>query len=151
MVENINKLFWKGKRVLITGHTGFKGSWLCLLLKEMDADVYGYALDPPTQPSLFKEANIEELITSSIGDIRDYEKFSKFLLSVKPDIIIHMAAQALVRESYKNPVETYAVNVMGTVNLFEAIRHTTGIKAVVNVTTDKCYENREWQWGISRE
>ncbi|NVN95420.1 MAG: CDP-glucose 4,6-dehydratase [Bacteroidetes bacterium] len=147
MVENINKLFWKGKRVLITGHTGFKGSWLCLILKEMDAEVYGYALDPPTQPSLFKEAHIEKLITSSIGDIRDYEKFSKFLLSVKPDIIIHMAAQALVRESYKNPVETYAVNVMGTVNLFEAIRHTTGIKAVVNVTTDKCYENREWHWG----
>ena len=89
MVENINKLFWKGKRVLITGHTGFKGSWLCLLLKEMDAEVYGYALDPPTQPSLFKEAHIEELITSSNGDIRDYEKFSKFLLSVKPYYYTH--------------------------------------------------------------
>jgi CDP-glucose 4,6-dehydratase len=142
-----NKDFWIGKKVLITGHTGFKGSWLCLLLHEMGADIYGYALDPPTNPSLFLEANIEKLITSCIGDIRDYNSLLKFMQSVKPDIIIHMAAQALVRESYKNPVETYSVNVMGTVNLFEAIRHTSGIKAVVNVTTDKCYENHEWHWG----
>jgi len=148
MVRNLlNKNFWKDKKVLITGHTGFKGSWLCLLLHEMGADIYGYALDPPTNPSLFEVAHIKEQITSYIGDIRDYKTLSELLLSIQPDIIIHMAAQALVRESYKNPVETYEVNVMGTVNLLEAIRHTPSIKALVNVTTDKCYENHEWHWG----
>ncbi len=148
MVKNgQNKNFWKGKRVLVTGHTGFKGSWLCLLLLELEADVFGYALDPPTIPSLFKEANIEKSIQSYYGDIRDYNTLLKVMQKVKPDIVIHMAAQALVRESYKNPVETYAINVMGSVNLFEAIRHTSSVKAVVNVTSDKCYENREWHWG----
>lgn len=143
----INKEFWKKKKVLITGHTGFKGSWLCLLLNKLDADIYGYALEPPTNPSLFNEAKIRELITSHIGDIRDYENLFSVIQTVKPDIIIHMAAKAIVRESYKNPVETYAINVMGIVNLLEAIRHTSKIKAVVNVTSDKCYENHEWHWG----
>jgi len=139
--------FYKGKRVLITGHTGFKGSWLSLLLHRLGADVYGYALEPPTTPSLYEEANIDELVDSTIGDIRDYPTLLETLQRVKPDIVIHMAAQPLVRTSYKNPVATYEINVMGTVHLFEAVRQTSGIKAVVNVTTDKCYENHEWHWG----
>jgi len=143
----LDPIFWSNRKVLITGHTGFKGSWLCLLLSKLGANVYGYALEPPTTPSLFNEAKIDELITSFLGDIRDYEKLLGIVQKVKPEIIIHMAAQPLVRESYVNPVETYAINVMGTVNLLESIRHTPGIKAVVNVTTDKCYENREWHWG----
>lgn len=143
----IDKEFWNKKKVLITGHTGFKGSWLSILLHRLGSDVYGYALEPPTNPSLFNEAKISELVTSQIGDIRDYKKLSGFIQTCKPEIIIHMAAQPLVRESYKNPVETYEVNVMGTVNLFEAARHTPGIKAILNVTTDKCYENKEWYWG----
>ena len=138
---------FKDCKVLITGHTGFKGSWLALLLHQLGADVYGYALEPPTNPSLFKEAGIDKLMTSFIGDIRDFDHLLKVVKQVQPEVIIHMAAQPLVRESYKNPIETYSTNVMGTVNLFEAIRLTSGIKAVVNVTTDKCYENREWNWG----
>lgn len=138
---------YENKKVLITGHTGFKGSWLALLLHQLGADVYGYALDPPTNPSLFKEAGIEQLMTSFIGDIRDFDYLLKVIQKVQPEVVIHMAAQPLVRESYKNPIETYSTNVMGTVNLLEAIRQTLGIKAVVNVTTDKCYENREWHWG----
>lgn len=152
MVTNIcfNKLFngiYNNRKVLVTGHTGFKGSWLCLLLHKLGADVYGYALEPPTTPSLFKEANIDELITSYLGDIRDYNYLSKVIHEVKPEVIIHMAAQALVRESYKNPVETYAINVMGTVNLLDIVKNTNSVKAIVNVTTDKCYENHEWHWG----
>ena len=144
---NQNNEFWKQKKVLVTGHTGFKGSWLCLLLGKLGADVFGYALEPPTDPNLFDVAKIDELVNSHIGDIRDYDTLLSVIRSIKPDIIIHMAAQAIVRKSYKDPVETYAVNVMGTVNLFEAIRNVSGIKAVVNITTDKCYENREWHWG----
>ena len=143
----INNDFWKDKKVFITGHTGFKGSWLCLLLHRLGADIYGYALEPPTTPSLYQEANIDELVDSTIGDIRDYTKLLETLQRVRPDIVIHLAAQPLVRESYKNPVATYQINVMGTVHLLEVIRQTPGIKAVVNVTTDKCYENREWHWG----
>ena len=139
--------FYRDKRVLITGHTGFKGSWLCLLLHKLGADVYGYALEPPTHPSLFMEAHIDELITSYIGDIRDYEKLFGVMEKVQPEIVIHMAAQPLVRESYKLPIETYSTNVMGTVHLLEASRHTKSVKAIINVTTDKCYENREWHWG----
>ena len=146
-VTNINALFWKNKKVLITGHTGFKGSWLCLLLHQMGAEIYGYALEPPTVPSLFKEAKIDELITSHIGDIRNYDKLQKVIREIQPEIVFHLAAQPLVRESYKNPIDTYATNVMGTVNLLEAIRYTPSVKSVVNVTTDKCYENREWHWG----
>lgn len=143
----IDKKFWNKKRVLITGHTGFKGSWLCLILNNLGSEVHGYALEPPTKPSLFAAAGIGELVKSNIADIRDYYKLLHVIQSVKPEIVIHMAAQPLVRESYKNPVETYSTNVMGIVNLLEAIRNTPGIKAVVNVTTDKCYENREWHWG----
>ena len=138
---------YKERKVLITGHTGFKGSWLCLLLNKLGADVSGYALDPPTVPSLFKEAKIDELITSFIGDIRDFEKLTGVLQKIQPEIVIHMAAQPLVRESYKIPIETYAINVMGTVHLLEACRQTKSVKAILNVTTDKCYENREWHWG----
>lgn len=139
--------FWNKKRVLITGHTGFKGSWLCLWLKSLGAQVTGYALEPPTEPSLFNLCRIEELIQSVNGDVRDFAFLQKTILSAKPEIVIHMAAQPLVRDSYQRPVETYDINVMGTVNLLEAVRHTTGIKALVNVTTDKCYENKEWPWG----
>ncbi len=144
---NLFDRVYSNRRVLITGHTGFKGSWLCLLLNKLGADVYGYALEPPTKPSLFVEAKIEELVTSYIGDIRDLAYLKRIITQVKPEIVIHMAAQPLVRDSYKNPGETYEINVMGTVNIFEAIRHTPGVKAVVNVTTDKCYENKEWHWG----
>ncbi|MFA5329748.1 MAG: CDP-glucose 4,6-dehydratase [Prolixibacteraceae bacterium] len=146
----MNNLFngiYKSRKVLITGHTGFKGSWLCLLLNKLEADVYGYALEPPTHPSLFDEAKIGELMTSFIGDIRDLNNLQKIMDQIQPEIVIHMAAQPLVRESYKIPVETYAINVMGTVHLLEACRNTNSVKAIVNVTTDKCYENREWHWG----
>lgn len=146
----MNKLFndiYRGKRVLITGHTGFKGSWLSLLLNELGADVYGFALEPPTSPSLYKEAKIDELVTSYIGDVRDIYYLTKVIQEVQPEIVFHMAAQPLVRESYKIPVETYSTNVMGTVHLLEACRSTSSVKAIVNVTTDKCYENKEWHWG----
>jgi len=146
MYEILQKTY-KGRRVFVTGHTGFKGSWLSLLLHHLGADVYGYALDAPTNPSLFVEAKIDELIHSTIGDVRDYDSLLKAMQEAQPEVVIHMAAQPLVRESYKIPVETYAINVMGTVHLLEACRHTDSIKAIVNVTTDKCYENREWHWG----
>lgn len=138
---------YKGRKVLVTGHTGFKGSWLSLLLHKLGADVYGYALDPPTNPSLFEEGKIRNLITSFIGDVRDLENLTKVFEQVKPEIVIHMAAQPLVRDSYKIPVETYAINVMGTVNVLETCRQSNSVKAIVNVTTDKCYENKEWHWG----
>lgn len=146
MNELLNSIF-RDRKVLVTGHTGFKGSWLCLILNKLGADIYGYALEPPTNPSLYEVAKIDELVKSYIGDIRDYENLLKVIQEVRPEIVIHMAAQPLVRESYRFPVETYSINVMGTVHLLEAIRHTPGVKAVVNVTTDKCYENREWHWG----
>lgn len=139
--------FWKKKRVLITGHTGFKGSWLSLWLHKLGANVYGYALAPNTKPSLFKLLDNEKKINHFIGDIRDIGILKAHIQNVKPDIIIHMAAQPLVRYSYDNPVETYEVNVMGTVNLLEAVRACDSVKVVINVTTDKCYENREWPWG----
>ncbi len=143
----VNPTFWKGKRVLLTGHTGFKGSWLSLWLQSMDAEVVGYALAPPTNPSLFKVAEIGCGMTSITGDIRDLEHLRKVFTEHQPEIVIHMAAQPLVRYSYVEPVETYSTNVMGTVNLLEAVRSTKSVKALVNVTTDKCYENREWAWG----
>ena len=143
----MNTNFWKDKKVFITGHTGFKGSWLCLWLQKMGAQVTGYALNPPTSPNLFDLACVGNGITSVIGDIRDYEPLCQTVQKVKPEIVIHMAAQPLVRDSYKNPIETYAINVMGTVNLLEAVRNCPGVKSVVNVTTDKCYENKEWIWG----
>jgi len=139
--------FWKGKKVFITGHTGFKGSWLCLWLHKLGAKVTGYALNPPTKPSLFELCNISELVNSVIGDIRKRDELTEAMLTASPEIVIHMAAQPLVRDSYKNPVETYEINVIGTVNLFETVRNCKTVKAVINVTTDKCYENKEWVWG----
>ncbi|OGV61215.1 MAG: CDP-glucose 4,6-dehydratase [Lentisphaerae bacterium RIFOXYA12_FULL_48_11] len=139
----MNGKFWKGKRVFVTGHTGFKGSWLCIWLSSLGARVYGYALSPPTEPSLFKLCRVKKLVTSTTGDVRNLRSLQKTMLSTEPEIVIHMAAQPLVRESYRLPVETYEINVMGTVNLLEAVRTCKSVKAVVNVTTDKCYENRE--------
>jgi CDP-glucose 4,6-dehydratase len=143
----VNQAFWKGKRVLLTGHTGFKGSWLALWLQSMGAQVVGYALAPPSNPSLFDVAEVGLGMTSIIGDIRDLAHLRKVFAEHRPEIVIHMAAQALVRYSYVEPVETYSTNVMGTVNLLEAVRSAGSVKAVVNVTSDKCYENREWVWG----
>lgn len=143
--------FWKGLRVLLTGHTGFKGSWLSLWLQSLGAQVTGYALNPPTQPNLFTVANVGQGMTSIIGDIRDLVLLREVFTECQPEIVIHMAAQALVRHSYNHPVETYATNVMGTVHLLEAVRCTTGVKAVVVVTSDKCYENREWVWGYRED
>ncbi len=143
----VNPAFWQGKRVLLTGHTGFKGSWLSLWLQSVGAQVVGYALAPPTNPSLFEVAEVANGMTSLIGDIRDLEHLRRVFTEHQPQIVIHMAAQPLVRYSYIEPVETYSTNVMGTVNLLEAVRNTSSVKAVVNVTSDKCYENREWVWG----
>ena len=143
----VNSAFWKDKRVLLTGHTGFKGSWLSLWLQSMGAQVTGYALAPPSNPSLFDVAEVGKGMTSIIGDIGDLERLRAVFAEHKPEIVIHMAAQALVRYSYVEPVETYSTNVMGTVNLLEAVRGTDSVRAVVNVTSDKCYENREWVWG----
>ena len=139
--------FWRGKRVFLTGHTGFKGGWLALWLQSLGAKVTGYALHPPTNPSLFETARVGEGMKSVIADIRDLPKLQQAMRDARPEIVIHMAAQPLVRLSYQNPVETYSINVMGTVYLLEAIRCTPGVRAVVNITTDKCYENREWVWG----
>ncbi|HAR41205.1 MAG: CDP-glucose 4,6-dehydratase [Nitrospirae bacterium GWC2_57_13] len=143
----IDRKFWQNKRVFITGHTGFKGSWLCLWMHSLGARVTGYALKPPTGPSLFDLCKIDRLVHSTIADVRDGESLIEAMRTANPDIAIHMAAQPLVRDSYKIPVETYAVNVMGTVNFFEAVRNCERVKAVINVTTDKCYENKEWLWG----
>ena len=143
----INRNFWKGKRVFLTGHTGFKGGWLALWLVDMGAEVSGYALNPPTEPNFFTVCNLQaKLASSTIADIRDATSLTQAMQAAQPDIVFHLAAQPLVRYSYAAPVETYAVNVMGTINLLEAVRQTPGIKAVLNITTDKCYENREWIW-----
>jgi CDP-glucose 4,6-dehydratase len=141
MKRNVSNRFWKGKKVFITGHTGFKGSWLSFWLQEMGANVTGYALDPPTNPSLFKLLNLKSKIKSVYGDVRDLNLMKKNIRGA--EIVFHLAAQPIVRESYKNPVDTYTTNVVGTVNLLEACRQLKTLKALVNVTTDKCYENRE--------
>ena len=139
--------FWQGKRVFLTGHTGFKGGWLALWLADMGAEVHGYALQPPTNPSFFEACNVLAYLKgNTFGDIRDAATLQHAMETAQPDIVLHLAAQQLVRYSYVEPVETYAVNVMGTVNLLEAVRKTPSVKAVVNITTDKCYENREWVW-----
>ncbi|MBA3634751.1 MAG: CDP-glucose 4,6-dehydratase [Acidobacteria bacterium] len=138
--------FWNGKKVLITGHTGFKGSWLAFWLKTLGADVCGYALAPETQPNLFENLALENQINSIIGDVRDLPHFEKVLWDFQPEIVFHLAAQSLVRKSYREPVETYTVNVIGTINILEAVRKTDSVKSVVIITTDKVYENKEWHW-----
>jgi CDP-glucose 4,6-dehydratase len=143
----VDSNFWKGKKVYLTGHTGFKGSWLSLWLQNMGALVKGYSLDINTKPALFSQANVAEEMESEIGDIRNLEQLTKSMVSFSPDILIHMAAQPLVRLSYQEPVDTYTTNVIGTVNVLEAARKCANLKAIVSVTTDKCYENKEWEWG----
>lgn len=143
----VNSTFWSGKRVFLTGHTGFKGSWLSLWLHRLGADVTGYSLAPPSEPNLFTLAGVGSAMNSVSGDVRDPDALQRAMSAQRPDIVIHMAAQSLVRLSYAEPVETYATNVMGTVNVLEAARHTDSAKAIVVVTSDKCYENREWVWG----
>jgi CDP-glucose 4,6-dehydratase len=138
--------FWKSRKVFLTGHTGFKGSWLALWLLSMGADVCGYALEPPTEPSLYRALGLDAQLRSVRGDIRDLPALESALREFHPEVVIHMAAQPLVRLSYQNPVETYAVNVLGTVHLLDAVRRTPSVRAVVVVTSDKCYENQEWHW-----
>jgi CDP-glucose 4,6-dehydratase len=143
----LDRSFWKARRVLLTGHTGFKGSWLSLWLERLGANVTGYALGPPTEPNLFEKAKIGGSIRSVCADIRDFPRLKAAVAECCPAIIIHMAAQSVVRRGYADPIETYSSNVMGTVNLFEAIRQLRRPCVVVNVTSDKCYQNREWVWG----
>lgn len=147
----IDYTFWKGKRVFITGHTGFKGSWLCLWLHSLGAEITGYSFPPPTEPNLFSLCHLENSTTTIFGDIRNRELLNQALIKANPDIIFHLAAQPLVRSSYENPIATYETNVIGTLNVFEAVRtilnKNNKRKALINVTSDKCYENKEWIWG----
>ena len=147
VMPTIDREFWRGKRVFLTGHTGFKGSWLSLFLVELGAIVRGYAMDPPTHPSLFLEANVKAIIDSEIGDIRDFQALKKSMLEFEPEILIHMAAQPIVHLSYEMPLETYDINVNGTVKVLEIARSCSTLRAIVNVTTDKVYENSEIVWG----
>lgn len=151
MSIQINHDFWLGRKVLITGHTGFKGSWLSLWLQAMGAELRGIALNPPTTPALFEVAQVAKGTDSHIADIRDADAILRLVKDFKPEIIFHMAAQPLVRLSYQQPIETYATNVMGTVHVLEASRHAGSVRALVNITTDKCYENREWVWGYRED
>ncbi len=141
------KKFYLGKRVMVTGHTGFKGAWLCTLLKQFGSEVTGFALNPPTDPSLYHLAKVSDGVNSIIGDIRDFESMKSVFEQSKPEIVFHLAAQPLVRESYQDPRGTYETNVMGTVNVLECVRRSDSVRTLVNVTTDKVYENREWVWG----
>ena len=143
--------FWRGRRIFVTGHTGFKGSWLSLWLVRLGAEVTGYALAPATKPSLFHLADVGQGLASVIGDIRDRARLEQAIAAAAPEIVIHMAAQALVRESYDDPVGTFDTNVMGTVALLDTVRRTPSVRAVVIVTSDKCYENREWVWGYRED
>jgi CDP-glucose 4,6-dehydratase len=149
--ENLFGGFYKGRKVFITGHTGFKGSWLSILLHWLGSEVYGFALKPNTVPNLYELAEVNKLVSSTIGDIRDYNLLSEKLKEIQPEIIVHMAAQPLVGESYKNPRETYEINVMGTVNLLDAARQVPGIKVILNITSDKCYENRAGHQGYCED
>ncbi len=138
---------WRGRRVLVTGHTGFKGGWLCTWLNRLGAEVYGYSLQPPTEPSLYVEAHVRDALRGEqIADIRDGGSLRAFFETTQPEVVFHLAAQPLVRRSYVEPVETFGTNVLGTVHVLEAARHTGSVRAIVNVTTDKCYDNREWPW-----
>ena len=139
--------FWSGKRVLVTGHTGFKGAWLSLWLEALGAEVTGFALAPPTTPSLFALARVGDVVRSVEGDVRDREAVARVTRDAAPEIVLHLAAQSLVRPSYEDPLGTWATNVMGTAHVLEAARHVPGLRAVLIVTSDKCYENREWVWG----
>ena len=140
-------LFWKGKKVFLTGHTGFKGAWLCRILVGAGAELTGYSLTPPTMPNLYSVCGVEDKMTSVIGDIRDRDKLMAAFGAANPEIVIHMAAQPIVRDSYKDPAYTYETNVMGTVNILECVRNFGGVKSFLNVTTDKVYNNNEWEWG----
>jgi CDP-glucose 4,6-dehydratase len=146
-----NRNFWKGRRVFLTGHTGFKGSWLSLWLEALGAEVTGYALPPPTQPALFEQAGVAKSLRSVFADIRDFDRLRKAIGDLRPEVVIHMAAQTIVRRGYEDPIENYSTNVMGTVNLFEALRQLKLRCAIVNVTSDKCYHNREWLWGYRED
>ena len=139
--------FYKGKKVLVTGHTGFKGTWLCRILINAGAQVTGYSLNPPTEPNLFSMADVESRMNSVIGDIRDLDHLKKVFEQTQPEIVLHLAAQPIVRDSYKDPVYTYETNVMGTVNICECVRLNPCVKSFLNVTTDKVYKNNEWEWG----
>jgi CDP-glucose 4,6-dehydratase len=145
--NNIDPIFWKNKKVFLTGHTGFKGSWMSLLLQHLGAKVKGYSLSPNTNPSLFKIASVSDEMISEIGDIRDLSSLKNSISLFEPEVVIHMAAQPLVRKSYSDPIETYSTNVMGTLNLLESCRFSKSVKYIVVITTDKCYENKEWDWG----
>lgn len=151
MKSTVSPAFWQGKKVFLTGHTGFKGSWLSLWLTSMGAQVKGFALAPPTHPALFVVAKVADGMESEPGDIRDLAAITQSMKHFNPDVLIHMAAQPLVRLSYREPVETYATNVMGTLHVLEAARQCSNLRAIVNVTTDKCYENREWEWGYRED
>lgn len=139
--------FYQNKKVLITGHTGFKGSWMCRILADAGAKITGYALEPPTNPNLYEICHLERQMEAVTGDVRDLEHLKKVFEKVQPEIVFHLAAQPLVRESYENPAYTYDTNVMGTVNVLECVRCTPSVKSFLNVTTDKVYLNREWEWG----
>jgi CDP-glucose 4,6-dehydratase len=149
--DGIDPLFWQGKRVLLTGHTGFKGSWLSLWMQSMGVTLRGVALEPPTEPSLFQVARVSVGMEHRLADIRDFHAVKSQFDEFEPEIVIHMAAQPLVRLSYQQPIETYATNVMGTAHVLEAARQCGSVKAIVNITTDKCYENREWVWGYRED
>jgi CDP-glucose 4,6-dehydratase len=151
IIGNVSPSFWKGKKVFLTGHTGFKGSWLSLWLQNMGAVVKGYALEPNTNPNLFTQAKVAQNMDSEIGDVTDLNHITKSMKAFDPDVLIHMAAQPLVRLSYEDPVTTYNTNVMGTVNVIEAARKCANLKSIVAVTTDKCYENKEWVWGYRED
>lgn len=142
----VSAAFWAGRRVLLTGQTGFKGGWLALWLRELGAEVYGYALPAPAEPSLWQVARLAERVPGTLADIRDAQRVAEAVAAFRPEVVLHLAAQPLVRESYRAPAETYAINVMGTINLLEALRHCDSVRAVLVVTSDKCYENREWIW-----
>lgn len=151
LIATVNPDFWVGRRVLLTGHTGFKGGWTSLWLQSLGADVCGLALPPPTAPALFEAARVGDGMDHRIGDIRDFQSVSDVMSDFQPEIVLHMAAQPLVRLSYDQPMETYATNVMGTVHVLEAARRCGSVRAIVTITTDKCYENKEWVWGYRED